>query len=166
MRGWMSVVGMALLVTAAPLLAQGPQGAGCPAGGGRGGAERCMCGAAGAGGEHQHGGGAGMCKAASGMTSGMDHAMMARMDSLDARLDSLTAQMRSARGDRKLGPMSEILLMLVDHQREMRQAMHQRMMGGEQGMGAGHQAGARSGQMDCPMVRPDSTPAAGGAHQH
>ncbi len=59
----------------------------------------------------------------------MDHAMMARMDSLDARMDSLTRVMQRASGTRKINAMSELLSMLTAHHLDMRRMMHEHMMG-------------------------------------
>jgi hypothetical protein len=111
--------------------------------------------------QHQGDGGC-----ARGQQAGMDHAMMARMDSLDARLDSLATLMRTTRGDRKVNAMAEILAMLVDHQREMRRTMHERMMQQGQAGGMDHQHAAGPGGMNCQMMRSDSSKAAGGAHNH
>lgn len=94
----------------------------------------------------------------SGMT--MDHQAMMRMEAMDARLDSLTKVMRTARGDRRLDAMAQVLGELVDRQLEMRRAMHQRMMQQEPSC-ATPQGGA--GMRDCPMMRSDS--AAAGGHQ-
>jgi len=87
----------------------------------------------------------------------MDHAMMARMDSMDARLDSLAGVMNRAKGAGRVDAMAGILTMLVSHHREMRREMHRSMM--ERGM-------KRDGS-DCGMNRgagPDSSRAE--QHQH
>lgn len=73
----------------------------------------------------------------------MDHAMMARMDSLGARLDSLTRVMNRVTGPSKMNAMAEVLTALVDHHLEMRRHMHAGMM--DRGSGE-HGAGG----MDCP----------------
>ncbi len=75
----------------------------------------------------------------------MNHAMMARMDSLGARLDSLTRVMSQATGTRKVDAIAEVLTTLVGHHLEMQRHMHEGMMGGGSG---GHEEGM--GGMDCP----------------
>jgi hypothetical protein len=73
----------------------------------------------------------------------MNHAMMARMDSLGARLDSLTRVMNRVTGPSKVNAMAEVLTTLVGHHLEMQRHMHERMMGG----GSGGHSG--SGGMNC-----------------
>lgn len=75
----------------------------------------------------------------------MDHAMMARMDSLGARLDSLTRVMNRVTGSSRVNVMADVLTALVGHHLEMQRHMHERMMGGDAG---GHGEGA--GGMNCP----------------
>ena len=93
----------------------------------------------------------------------MDHQAMMRMEAMDARLDSLVKVMRSARGDRRLNAMAEILGELADRQLAMRREMHQRMMQQEHGSGM---SGGGTGMRDCAMMRPDSTAAAGHQMNH
>jgi hypothetical protein len=75
----------------------------------------------------------------------MNHAMMARMDSLGARLDSLTRVMIQATGPRKVDAMAEVLTALVGHHLEMQRHMHEGMMNRERGEGQhGQVQGKRS----------------------
>jgi hypothetical protein len=91
----------------------------------------------------------------------MDHAMMARMDSIDVALDSLSKVMNGATGTRKVNAMAAMLNVIVGHHREMHRMMHrsdQRMLG----MAGGHDGG----RCDT-MQRADSDSAAAPTgHQH
>ncbi len=80
----------------------------------------------------------------------MNHAMMARMDSLGARLDSLTRVMNQATGSRKVDAMAAVLTALVGHHLEMQRHMHEGMMnrgggGGQHGEAQGKQSTEGSG---------------------
>jgi len=101
----------------------------------------------------------------------MDHAMMARMDSLDARLDSLTKVMTAATGTRKLNAMSAVLSDLVAHHLDMRRMMHEHMMG-QMGMAEMPGMSRSSGMMPMdgagcsPAAKPDSTGSRDAPHDH
>jgi hypothetical protein len=95
----------------------------------------------------------------------MDHAMMARMDTVDARLDSLAKLMDRATGTRKVNAMAEILNTMVAHHLGMRREMHQGMMKRDGGGGMMQRMG--QGKPDCVMMqggRPDTVPP--GPHRH
>jgi hypothetical protein len=94
----------------------------------------------------------------------MNHAMMARMDTMDARLDSLAKLMNRATGTRRINAMAEILSTMVAHHLEMRREMHQGMMKRE---GGGMMQRMGPGMPDCPRMqggRPDTVPP--GPHRH
>lgn len=105
------------------------------------------------------------CGGSMGQGSGMmmDHQAMMRMEAMDARLDSLTKVMGTARGDRRVNAMAEVLAELVDRQLAMRREMHQRMM--QQERGCSKPEGG-TGMRDCPMMRSDSTGAGGHQMNH
>ncbi len=106
-----------------------------------------------------------------GMGMMMDHAMMARMDSLDVRLDSLSRVMTSATGTRKVNAMSAVLSALVAQHLDMRRTMHEHMMG-QMGMPEMRGMAGMSGRM--PMagsscatpLKPDSSGSRDAPHEH
>lgn len=92
----------------------------------------------------------------------MDHAMMARMDSMTSTLDSLRRVMNGTTGARRTDAMAAILNRIVQHHLDMQQQMRLGM--------AGHGAGPMSGRGPaecCKMdaAAPDSA-AATAQHQH
>lgn len=99
----------------------------------------------------------------------MDHAMMARMDSLDARMDSLNRVVQRATGTRKLNAMSALLSMLTAHHLDMRRMMHEHMMGQVDMPGMSGSPGAmmRMDGSGCTPAAPrDSTTSRDPMHQH
>jgi hypothetical protein len=106
-----------------------------------------------------------------GMGMMMDHAMMARMDTVDARLDSLAKVMSRATGTRKVDAMSALLSALVAQRLDMRRMMHEHMMG-QMGMPEMRGMGGASGMMpmdgaNCPpAARPDSARSHDPTHDH
>jgi len=106
----------------------------------------------------QHGSPPDSAGARGGGKGKVNHAMMARMDSLGARLDSLTRVMNQATGSSKVDAMAEVLTALVGHHLEMQRHMHEGMM--NRGAGEG-----QHGQAQGKHSRPGSG-ADAGAHNH
>lgn len=109
-------------------------------------------------------------KADSGAAMGMmmDHAMMARMDSLDARLDSLTGVMTRATGTRKVNAMSAVVTALVAQHLGMRRMMHEHMMGMADMTAMSGPAGMMpmDGSSCTPAAKPDRAEPHDAQHEH